>query len=337
MIRVGDIGGSPVAAIITPSRNPDEAGLVQVWVFIDLDTERALLAFRVPEPTPDIQGDPYCGIFDAGIGADALALTVLFYDFDVSGDVLEREWTTVLRAESADARGTLRALYRDDYGAGASVMRVSPSHVAALYSWENVFAFGNDGSVLRPTYGLEEFYGPKSNLELVAGSDLIWDQFRSPTVMVGSRNGAVPTVLRSVDGGETRGSDIRSTTADGNTLAWLEARGWDDAAREYASVELWTGTYESGAIVRARRVAEVDGHSGGTVGAGYYVHPEPDPEEPMQSHYVFYRLADGAIASADPAPLAANDVFFVSDDVVIVSSYGQIFWLDPRTLTFEAP
>jgi hypothetical protein len=339
IFRLGTLGDSPVAALIAAPIDPDERELFTHVVFVNLDTEAALMAFRMREPSAD-QGVPRCGIFDMGIGAASLALTVRFYDYDDAGEIIESEWTDVLRADAPDLSSTLHLVSRQDRGGvSASVMRLSETHVATLWNWASVRGFGEDGSELRPTAGLEEFSGRKTNLEILGESDLLWAQWRSPTVLVGSRSGAAPTVLRSVDGGMTAGSDIRGFAADGNTLAWLEAHDWNDPARAFDHVELWTGTYgEGGDIVAARRVADVTQAAEGDVGAGLYVHAEP-LADPTDAVFAFYRLSDGARAEfdPDPGPRAANDVLYVSDDMVIVEVFGQKYWIDPRALTFEVP
>ena len=339
LYRVGTVAGAPLAALFADPSAPEERRVYSHLLVVNLDTNETLMALRMREPSAD-RGAPSCMIFDAGIGSGSVAFTVRFYDYDDTGNVLQREWTGVLRAEVSDPSGTLRMIaLQDSGGVMASVMQLSASYVATLWSWAIVRGFGEDGTVLSPTYGLEEFSGSKTNLELLGESDLLWAQWRSPTVLVRSRAGAPPTVLRSVDGGETRGSDIRGFAADGNTLAWLEAHDWNDPTRSFARVELWTGTYgEAGDIVAPRRVADVTQAGEGDVGAGLYVHAEPFPD-PTDAFFAFYRLSDGARAVFDPSPdsRGANRVLYVSDDMVITESFGQKYWIDPRELTFEAP
>ncbi len=338
LYRVGTVDGAPIAALVASPADPDERGLYTHWVFVNLDSTAPIMAFRSREPTPE-RGNPSCHVFDAGFGSGSLAMTVTFYDYDETGDVVEREWVSVLRAELVNPSDTLRLVTQQDRGwVMASVMQVSPSHVATLWSWATIRGFGEDGSVLRPTLGLEEFSGSKTNLEILGDSDLLWVQWRTPTVLVGSRSGATPTVLRSVDGGTTRGSDIRGFAADGNTLAWLEARNWNDPIRAFEHVELWTGTYEDGGIASPRRVADVSQAGEGDVGAGLYVHPEP-LADPTDAIFAFYRLSDGAraVVDPDPGPRAANYVLYVSDDMVIVEAFGQKYSIDPRRLVFEDP
>lgn len=74
------------------------------------------------------------------------------------------------------------------------------------------------------------------------------------------------------------------------------------------------------------------------MGAGLYVHAEP-LADPTDAVFAFYRLSDGAraVVDPDPGPRAANDVLYVSEDMVIVEVFGQKYWIDPRALTFEVP
>lgn len=120
-------------------------------------------------------------------------------------------------------------------------------------------------------------------------------------------------------------------------LAWLEGRGYDDATLTYESVSLWTAEYGGAALIAPRRVAVVSGHEAGEVGGGYYVHSEPRPGEPTARQFVFYRLVDGARASVDPTDLPENAVLYVSATDSVLEAYGQLYRIDPRTLTFEVP
>jgi len=205
---------------------------------------------------------------------------------------------------------------------------VSPTHIGAVFGFSVVTLIGNDGSRILPTYGSTDT-SDAHNFEMTGEAELFWEAWREPTVLVRSSNGARPEVLRAVDGG-----DLRSFTSDGTDFVWLEARGRDEATRTYASVELWTATYDGTALRAPRRVRTIPSHYDGGVGGGYYVHPEPNPAEPRDADFVFYRLSDGARALVD-LPLPANEVLWVSEDTAIVEAFGQRYRIDPSALTYE--
>jgi hypothetical protein len=237
-VAASTVDGSPVLAMVALLPGSEDDGHTY-WVFVDIDTRRVWAAFRTTEPTGNTDA-PVCGIFDVGMGPSSLALTVSFYDFDASGEIVEREWSRVLRAELSDPVRTLRVLHEDDFGTmTASSMRADATHVAVLYNWGILRLFSDDGTLFEPTRGLAEFSGRATSLQLLADGVLLWEQWQNPTVIARSARGAPADAVRSVDGGETLGSDIRSLAADENTLAWLEARRWDDSAgvRERATVD----------------------------------------------------------------------------------------------------
>lgn len=102
-------------------------------------------------------------------------------------------------------------------------------------------------------------------------------------------------------------------------------------------MQLWTSEYAEGEIRGARRVTTVEGHRQGSLGDGYFVHPERDPDDASHALFAIYRVSDGARATANPSSLDANRVLYVSDDTLIVEAFGQIYRIDPRSLTFEGP
>ncbi len=336
LLQIDDAAGSAVAVLI--AETPDGTGDPRRFVvFVDLLSERVLVAFRDRGNARIPRGEPFCSIYGEGSGGDSLSIEVNFMDYDASGDRLERAWWSVLRAEVGDPRGSLRELYRnEEHGSSfAPRLRVSPTHVGARFGNVPVL-IGNDGSYVVPTYGTGDI-SETSHLEIFGSHDLVWESWRGPTVLVRSGSGAPPTVLRSVEGEGVRGSDIRGFSSDGNTLAWIEGRGYDDATLSYESVSLWTAEYGGAALVAPRRVAAVSGHTSGEVGGGYYVHSEARPDDPSARHFVFYRLSDGARATVDPSDLQENRVLYVSATDSVLEAYGQLYRIDPLSLSFEVP
>lgn len=336
LLHLDDAGERVLAVLVgeTPDGAADPRRFV---VFVDLLSERALVAFRDRGNARIPTGDPFCSIYGQGSGGGSLAIEVNFMDYDASGDRLERAWWSVLRAELSDPLGSLRELYRnEEHGSSfAPRLRVSPTHVGARFGNVPVLV-GNDGSYVVPTFGTGDV-SETSHLEIFGSADLIWESWRGPTVLVRSGSGAAPTVLRSVEGEGVRGSDIRGFSSDGNVLAWLEGRGYDDATLTYESVSLWTAEYGGAELIAPRRVASVSGHASGEVGGGYYVHSEPRSDDASARYFAFYRLSDGARATVDPSDLQENRVLYVSATDSVVEAYGQLYRIDPLTLNFEVP
>jgi hypothetical protein len=332
-----DDSGDTIVVVLIAETPPDAEDPRRFVSFVDLGTGRVLAAFRDRGNASLPSGEPFCSIYGQGSSTGSLAVEVNFMDYDASGDRLERAWWTMLRAETFDPAASLRELYRSDVHGGsyASRLRLSPTHVAALFGDVPVLV-GNDGSYVVPTYGTGDT-SETSQLEIFDSEDLVWASWRGPTVLVRSGRGAPPTVLRSVEGEAVRGSDIRGFSSDANVLAWLEGRGYDDETLTYESVSLWTAEYGGAELIAPRRVAEVGGHASGEVGGGYYVHSEADPAAPSSRRFVFYRLSDGARATVDPSDLPENRVLYVSATDSILEAYGQLYRIDPLTLTFEAP
>ncbi len=324
LIYVGDSEGTPLTTTIGGA---PEVG--RYTVFSELNSGRALFALRDRYGAPAADDAPFCVVHGQGVGVGALAVTAGFVDFDASGRFIERSWLSVLHHELADATTSVRALvHRDDLDLLASRMAVSPTHVGLLFENAVPALVGTDGSYVVPTFGTGDAL-TKTNLEMTGETELFWEAWRTPTVLVRSSNGAPPDVMRGVAGG-----DIRSFASDGTDFVWLEARGRDEPTRTYASVELWTATYDGTALHSPRRVRSIPSHYDGGVGGGYYVHPEPNPSDPRDADFVFYRLSDGARALVD-LPLPANEVLWVSENDVIVEALGQRYRIDPSALTFE--
>jgi len=237
----------------------------------------------------------------------------------------------VLRAELGELPESFRSLsHHDDWGSAmAQQMLLSRSHVGLLIGWSVPMLVGNDGSAVFPTDG-SGVTSAKLNFAIAGESELFWESWGAGLrVVARSSAGAAPEVIRAVDG-----AHIRGFASDGVDFAWLEGRGWNDAARTYESISLWTATYDGADLIGARRVADVQRQDDGAVGGGYYAHSEADPEDPTHSVFVFFRLSDGARAMVDPRPGSARDVLWLSEDAAVVAS-GQRFRIDPRELRFE--
>ena len=328
LIYVGESGGQPLIATIgeTPEGASDPRRFV---VVSDLGTGRAVFALRDRANARIATGSPFCSVSDQGVGSGALVASVNLYDYDDAGRFVENAWMAVLRHELVDAPTTLRSLVREaDFELTSNGIIPTATHVGMLFEYAVSALVGNDGSFTVPTFGTGDAL-TKTNLEMTGEAELFWEAWREPTVLVRSSNGAPPNVLRAVTGG-----DIRSFASDGTDFVWLEARGRDEATRTYASVELWTATYDGTALHAPRRVRTIPSHYDGGVGGGYYVHPEPNPADARDADFVFYRLSDGARAVVD-LPLAASDVLWVSDDDSVLEAFGQRYRIDPRALTFE--
>jgi len=298
-------------------------------VFSEFDTGRALFALRDRALTPS--DEPLCGVTDWGVGSGGLAVSVAFLDYDVTGDVLERSWMRVLRADIEALPESLRSLvHRDDWESLRSrEMRLTETHVGLLFGASLPVLVGSDGTFVRPTFGTSDTTS-KVNLVMTGETEMFWESWDVTKVLSRSIGDAPPEVIRAVAGG-----DVRGLSSDGIDFTWLEARGWDEDALRYDSVSLWTGSYDGAGLVGARRVSEVQGHADGAMGGGYYAHPEPDPGDPTHSLFGFYGLADGARAVIDPSPLPAARVFWVSEDDAVAESLGQRYRIDPRELRFE--
>lgn len=324
LIYVGDSGGTPLTTTIGGA---PEVG--RYTVFSESQSGRAVFALRDRYGAPAADDAPFCIVHGQAVGSGALAVTARFVDFDASGRFVERSWLSVLRHELVDATTSVRALvHRDGLELLASHMAVSPTHVGLLFENAVPALIGNDGTYVVPTFGTGDAL-TKTNIEMTGGAELFWEAWREPTVLVRSSNGAPPEVMRAVAGG-----DLRSFTSDGTDFVWLEARGRDEATRTYASVELWTATYDGTTLHAPRLVRTIPSHYDGTVGGGYYVHPEPNPLDATDADFVFYRLSDGARALVD-LPLPANEVLWVSEDDSVLEALGQRYRIDPRSLTFE--
>lgn len=329
LIYVGESGVVPIIATIggTPEGSADPR---RYTVFSELNTGRALFALRDRwgAITPD--DEPFCFANAHGVGSGSIGVSARFVDFDAGGRFIERSWMSVLRHELAQVPTSVTQLVNlDGWGELQNrSLHLSPSYMGGLFGSSVVTLFGNDGSHVLPTYGSSDT-SEATNLEMRGEAELFWEAWRTPTVLVRSSNGAPPEVLRAVTGG-----DLRSFASDGNEFVWLEARGRDEATRTYASVELWTATYDGTALHAPRRVRTIPSHYDGGVGGGYYVHPEPNPTDPTDADFVFYRLSDGARALVD-LPLPANEVLWVSDDDSVLEALGQRYRIDPRALTFE--
>jgi hypothetical protein len=333
LVDVYQSDGGPIAILIgeTP---PGAEDPWRYTVFAGLDTSVAVLALRDRANRRPAEGVPFCRIDTGGAGAAGFAVAATFYDFDVSGEVIERSWMTVLRADLPDVHDSFRGLYvRDDWGT-RSVRRmvVSPTHVGAIFGSRVPVLVGNDGSYVVPGSGTDDGANSIENIAFVGSSDLLWESRRSPDVLVRSANGAAPVLLRAVDGG-----DVRGFATDGRDLAWLEGLDLDPITRQYGSVSLWTAGHDAAGLVSPRRVADVRGAMGGALGGGYYVHAEVAAGDPEHAVFAFYRLADGARAEFDPVDLPAARVFWVSATDSVVEAFGQRYRVDPRALGFVAP
>ena len=265
---MGDSGGTPLTTTIGGA---PEVG--RYTVFSELHSGRAVFALRDRYGAPAADDAPFCIVHGQAVGSGALAVTARFVDFDASGRFVERSWLSVLRHELLEEPAVVRSLVNvDGWGDRTSRrLHVSPTHIGAVFGFSVVTLIGNDGSRILPTYGSTDT-SDAHNFEMTGEAELFWEAWREPTVLVRSSNGAPPDVLRAVSGG-----DLRSFTSDGTDFVWLEARGRDEATRTYASVELWTATYDGTALRAPRRVRTIPSHYDGGVGGGYYVHPEPIP------------------------------------------------------------
>ena len=198
-----------------------------------MNTGRALFALRDRANVRLPTGTPFCVVHGQAAGVGSVAFTASFVDFDAAGRFIERSWLSVLRHELVDTTTSVRALvHRDGLELLASHMALSPTHVGLLFEDAVPALVGNDGGYVVPSFGTDDTL-TNTNLEMTGEAELFWEAWRTPTVLARSSNGALPDVLRGVDGG-----DLRSFTSDGTDFVWLEARGRDEPTRTYASVEL---------------------------------------------------------------------------------------------------
>lgn len=333
LLDVFESDGVPVAVLIGETPR----GATDPWrytVFAELDSGRALFALRDRGNVSEPHDTPSCEIDTGGAGAGSFAVAVSFADYDVTGDVLDRSWMILLRAEAPGAHSSVRGLYlREDWGS-RFVRRVvvSPTHVGAIFGSRVPVLVGNDGSYVVPGSGTDDGASSIESLTFLGSSDLLWESRRDPDVLVRSRGGTAPAVLRAVDGG-----DVRGFATDGRDLAWLEGLDVDPITREYANVSLWTAGYDATGLVSPRRVADVRGATGGALGGGYYAHAEVDVTDPTHAIFAFYRLSDGARATFDPGDLPAARVFWLSATDSVVEALGQRYRIDPRALSFVVP
>jgi hypothetical protein len=183
MLQVDDSNGTSFAVLIgeTPDGSEDPR---RFTVFVDVATELAVAAYRDRGNAAITRGEPFCSIYGQGLGNGALAIQVNFFDYDVSGDRLERAWWSVLRAERSDPNATLRELHRRDVNGVtyAPRLRVSPTHVGALFGSVPILV-GNDGSYVVHTFGSGDI-SERDHLEIFGSNDLVWEAWRGPTVLV---------------------------------------------------------------------------------------------------------------------------------------------------------
>lgn len=282
----------------------------------------------------DFSSPVSCGTEHFGGGGVDVGFEVNFSRYDAAGDHVIEASIGIHRGRYDDLAATVHRVGEEVFPAGrggAPVTTVGLGPGVASYEYVGTIAAVQTDGVARVVSG-----ALRTNAPFHIGSDIVFDGFTTDAPLTGvlarSVHGADATWIRTVTGG-----DILRFGSDGETLAWLEGLGWDATARAYASLSLWSGTYDGD--LHATRVGDFveRGVASSGVGGGYFVVAVDDATS-GHNVYAVHRLSDGARAIFDPIAAGgtapAERVAFVAADEMVFDTTGTLWRVDPRILTF---
>lgn len=309
-------------------------------LLVDADSGTTLAAVRFQVNFAD-HAQPNCGTEQFATSGTDVGFEVNFARYDAAGSHVLEAWIRTYRGTYDDLQSTLRRVSTTTFtdpapgggvigGYTVTAFGLGPD-LASFDYVQSIAVSQADGSTRFVSGPLALHASPPFHV----GSDVLFSGATTSGngVLAQSLHGADATLLRVVSGG-----DVIVFGTDGTSIAWTEGLTYDVGAGTWATMSLWSGTYD-GALhaTRVRDMTALPRNEYTAVGGGYFVQAEASVAL-GRNVYAVYRLSDGSRAVFDPiaagGPYAAERVRLVAADEIVFDTTHTLWRVDPRTLAF---